>query len=154
MSGVIANSASRPMLGAETSADKSVSGYVAGERITLSTTPTGTDYAWSIAQPSSSSTARSALSAETGASVTFTPDVGGTFMVTCIVDSTTTYVIRMTVQAATVSEPVEALRLSPRTDASVPAPAAGVTLYYSSTQGALCIKTTADAVFRVDLTAV
>ncbi len=142
------------MLGAETAADKSVSNYVAGERITLSTTPTGTDYVWSIAQPSGSSRARSALSAETGASVTFAPDVGGTYLVTCVVDSTTTYVIRITCQAAAIAEPVEAVRFSPRTDASIPAPAAGVTMYYSSTQSALVVKTAAGTVYTVNLTAV
>jgi hypothetical protein len=154
MSGILANSSSRPMLGAETAADKSVSNYVAGERITLSTTPTGTAYAWSLAAPTSSSVARSALSAETGASVTFVPDVGGTFMVTCVVDSTTTYVIRMTAQSAAIAEPVEAIRFSPRTDASIPAPAAGVAMYYSSDQDALCVKDPDGDVSTVDLTAV
>ncbi len=140
------------MLAAETAADKTVSGYVAGERITLSTTPTGTDYVWSSTAPSGSSVTRSALSGSSGASVTFAPDVGGTYLVTCVVDSTTTYVIRITCQAAAIAEPVEAVRFSPRTDASIPAPAAGVTMYYSSTKSALVIKTPAGTIYTVDLT--
>jgi hypothetical protein len=142
------------MVGAETAADKVVSGYVAGERVALSVTPTGTTYAWAIAQPSASSRARSALSSETGASVTFVPDVGGSYAITCLVDGVTTYVLRLTCQAAAVAEPVEAVRFSPRSDASIPAPAAGVAMYYSSDQDALCVKDPAGDVFTVDLTAV
>jgi hypothetical protein len=138
----------------ETSADNVVSGYVAQERITLGVTPAGTTFAWSVAQPSSSSRARSALSSGSGANPTITPDVGGTYTITCLVDGSITYVLRLTVQAAAVAEPVEAVRFSPRTDASIPAPAAGITMYYSSDQDALCVKAPDDSVSTVDLTAV
>ena len=60
----------------------------------------------------------------------------------------------MTAQAAAIAEPVEAVRFSPRTDASIPAPAAGVTMYYSSDQDALVVKDPSDDVFTVDVTAV
>lgn len=146
MAGITAASASNTLLSGATSADKTSSGWVAGERVTLATTPTGTDYAWAIAQPSASSRSRSALSAETGASVMFTPDVGGTYAITCIVDSTTTYVLRLTCQAASISEPVEAIRFSPRTDASIPAPAAGWSVYFSSTLGTWVAKDPSDRI--------
>lgn len=153
MAGILANAASQTMLSGDTTADNVVSGYVAGERVTLSVTPSGTDYAWSIAIPSSASASRSALSDDTAVSTTFTPNVGGTYTITCIVDSTT-YVLRLTAQAAAVAEPVEAVRFSPRTDNSIPAPATGVSMYYSSDQDALCIKDAAGDVFTVDITAV
>lgn len=142
------------MSAGDTSVDKVASGYVAGERVALSVTPAGTNYQWSSAAPGGSSLARSALSADTGAAVTFAPDVAGTYLVGCIVDGVTTYVIRLTVQAAAVAEPVEAVRFSPRSDASIPAPAAGITMYYSSDQDALCVKAPDDSISTVDLTAV
>lgn len=151
MAGILANSPSKTMASGDTSADKTASGYVAGERITLTVTPSGTNYEWSQARPSGSS-ARAQLSGATGASVTFAPDVGGTYVVTCIVDGSTTYVIRITCQSPTISEPVEAVRLSPRTDASVPAPAAGRTLYYSSDQGKLVTKDSAGTVRTINET--
>jgi hypothetical protein len=153
MAGITALAASASLPAGSTSADKVSSGWVAGERVVLATSPTGTNYTWTIAAPSGSNSARSALSASSGASVTFTPDVGGTYAIRCLVDATE-YFLRLTVQGATIAEPVEALRLSPRTDASVPAPAAGLTLYYSSNQSALVVKDSADDVFEVDLTAV
>lgn len=153
MAGILANSVSKTMSAGDTSADNVVTNFVAGERITLSTTPTGSAYAWTISAPSGSSAARAALYGDTEASPFFTPDVGGTFLVTCSCDGTN-YVLRITTQAAAVSEPAEALRFSPRSDTTIPAPAAGVALYYSSDQNALCVKDASGAVFTVNLTAV
>ncbi|UOF77314.1 ubiquinol oxidase subunit [Caudoviricetes sp.] len=153
MAGITAFAASNSLPSGNTSADKTSSNWVAGERITLATSPTGSVYSWAIAPPSASSRARSALSAGSGASVTFTPDVGGTYLITCDVDGTQ-YALRLTVQAAAVAEPVEAVRFSPRSDASIPAPAAGLTMYYSSDRNTLCVKASDDSVSTVDLTAV
>jgi len=151
MAGIIANSVSKPMVGGDTSADKVSTGYVAGERVSLSVTPTGTTYQWASAAPSGSSSARSALSDDGGASVTLTPDVAGAYLVTCIVDGSTVYVIRLTAQAAAVAEPVEAVRFSPRADETIPAPAAGFTMYYSSTHGALVVKDPANVIKPITL---
>jgi hypothetical protein len=141
------------MLAAATSADNSVSGRVTGEMCTLTVSPSADDLTWTIGQPSSSSRARSALSAETGASVSFTPDSAGVYLITCTADGTD-YVLRISVTSTAISHLVEAIRLSPKTDASIPAPSAGMMLYYSSDQDALCVKDTDDDVFTVDLTAV
>jgi hypothetical protein len=154
MAGIIASAASKTMSAGDTSADKVATGYIAGERVSLSVAPAGTTYAWSSAAPSISSVARSALSADTGAAITFTPDVAGTYVIGCIVDGVTTYVIRLTVQAAAVAEPVEAVRYSPRSDATIPAPAAGLTMYYSSDQSALVVKAPNGSISTVNLTAV
>ncbi len=142
------------MLAAATSADNSVSGRVTGEQITLTVSPSGSDYQWSLAMPSGASQARSALSAETGASVTFTPNAAGVFTAVVLVDSTTSYTLRISITSTAISTLVETIRLSPKTDASVPAPSAGMMLYYSSDQDALCVKDPDDAVSTVDLTAV
>ena len=135
--GILANSVSVTM--SSSTADDVSSGYVTGERITLTTSPTGTNYVWSHGTPSASARARSALSDTTGASVDFFPDAGGTYTVQCDVDGTV-YLLRLTVQDASVSENVEALRLSPRGDTTVPAPALGFALYYSADQATLVVK--------------
>lgn len=139
MAGIIAASVSRPMLGAETAADKATSGYITLETITCSTTPTGTNYVWSQTKPAGS-TVRSDLSASTGASVTFTPDIEGQYLVTCVVDSTTTYVIRMAAVNISAVSTVGTIRLLPLADSQVPTPATGRTVYYSSTQNAVVEK--------------
>lgn len=153
MAGILFNSGSLTTSSGDTSADAAFSGAITGERGVLSTYPTGTTYSWAIAAPSASTVARSALSSTTTAAPTFTPDVAGEYVITCTVDSTTDYVLRLSVTSTAVSQLVEAIRLSPKTNASVPTPSAGVMLFYSSDENALCVKTTAGAVFTVNLTA-
>lgn len=154
MAGILANSASQTMTSGDTSATKSVMGYITAERVTLTTTPTGTAYVWALAIPSGSSAARSNLSATSGESVYFRPDVEGNYVVQCTVDSTTVYTITIAVVASVVASVTGATRYLPRTDASVPTPATGVVLYYSSDQSALCVKDSAGAVSTINLTAV
>ena len=138
MAGILANSASKTMTSG--SADNSVSGYLVGEQIVLTVTPTGTNYVWAIAKPSGSSTARSNLDATTGASVKFTPDAEGYFTVSCVVDSTTTYTLRIAAQAIGTVTYHSASNFSPLNNAQVPVPALGATLFYSSENGALSYK--------------
>lgn len=139
------------MAAGDTSADNAHAGYVTNERIVLTTNPTGTDYVWSIGGPSSTNVARSALSATTGASVTFTPDVSGVYVIVCTVDSTTTYVLRLSVENVAISQLVDAIRFSPKSDAAVPTPALGLTMYYSADQDALVVKDPAGDIFPVEL---
>jgi len=127
---------------------------VTGERVTLGVNPSGTTFQWGIAQPSASSRSRAGLDDTTSAVPTFVPDVAGTYAITALVDGVTTYQLRITVQSVSIAEPVEAVRFSPRGDSTIPAPAAGVTMYYSSDQDALCVKDPNGDVSTVDLTAV
>lgn len=154
MAGILANSASVTMAAIDTSAAKVTSGYVTGERITLTTTPTGTAYVWALAIPSGSSATRSDLSATSGASVYFQPDVEGIYVASVTVDSTTVYTITITATASTVASVTGATRYLPRTDASVPTPSTGVVVYYSSTQSALVQKDSAGAISTINVTAV
>lgn len=151
MSGIIAVSASETMTSGDTSADNAWSGFITNERVLLTTNPTGTDYEWALVSPQASNIARSALSAETGSSVTFTPDVGGYYIITCTVDSATSYVLRVSVTSTAVSQLVEAIRFSPKTDSSVPTPVLGLTMYFSSDQDALVVKDSAGDIFPVEL---
>lgn len=147
--GILANSASATMV--SSGADASASGYLTSERIVLTTNPTGTNYVWASSAPSNSSLARSSLSGETGSSVTFTPDVAGYYTITCTVDGVTSYVLRISVTATGVSQLVECIRFSPKTDASVPVPAVGMTLYFSSDQDAMVFKDPAGDIFPVEI---
>jgi hypothetical protein len=139
------------MLAAETAADKAAAGWVTREQVTLTVTPTGTSYAWSIAKPSASGSA-CALSATSGASVTFTPDVEGYFTVVCVVDGSTTYVLRMAVVAVASATTLSVSRLLPLSDSQVATPSTGVALYYSSTQSGLSYKDTSGVVHKVTVT--
>lgn len=151
MAGITIVSASKTTTG--TSVDYSASGWIRQERVTLSTTPAASSsYVWTLTNPNGSSSAKAYLSDAATASPNFIPDVGGTYVVACKVDGTTDYSVRMTVLSTAASEPVEALRFTPRTDAQVAAPSLGVAVYYSSTQGALCMKTASGAVFTIDRT--
>jgi hypothetical protein len=154
MAGILSNSASVTMTAGDTSVDNAFSGYVVAEQCILSVTDSSpASVEWGLSIPTSSTPARSGLSASTGSSVTFTPDVGGTYTITANVDGTN-YVLRMTVAAVTVTQLAGGIRFSPMTDTSVPAPAAGVTMYYSSTQSGLAIKDSSNSVSTVDVTAV
>lgn len=153
MAGILASSVTQTM--SSGTVDASQAGYLNGEQITLSTTPTGSSYAWSVSRPAGSSAGRSALSSATDAAPTFTPDVAGYYVVTCLVSGTTSYVLRLGVTSLAVQSPSQALRLSPVTDAQVEAPAVGMVLFCGSDHGnVLCVKDASDDVFTVDVTAV
>jgi hypothetical protein len=138
MAGILAISVSVPTPG--TAANNAVAGYVTGESIALSTTPTGSAYVWSLSLPAGSTLARAGLTAAAGATSSFTPDVVGEYLVACTVDSVTTYTIRCSVTAATVAAVSSGTRYLPVTDTSVAAPATGCVLYFSATTSKLSVK--------------
>lgn len=149
MAGILANSASETMLSGDTATNNARAGYVVGERITLSTFPTGTTYAWGMSKPGGSSS-RSDLSDATVASPVFVPDYAGTWTVTCVVDNTT-YVLRLTATAVAITSVANAHRFSPVTNNSVPSPATGLTLFCSSDAAdQLRAKNTSGAVRSLD----
>lgn len=136
-------------------ADNTQAGYLVGEQIVLSTTPTGSSYAWALATPTGSSSGRAGLSEDDVAGPVFTPDVAGYYVITCLVSGTTSYVLRIAVTSLATATPTQGLRLSPVTDAQVEAPAVGVVLFCGSNHSnALCVKDASDNVFTVDTTAV
>lgn len=153
MAGILANSSSKTTTSGDTAADQTFTGYVRNERITLGVTPAASSsYLWALGLPAGSSANKARLTATDVAAPAFVPDIGGTYVLTCQVDGTTTYTLRLTALDVAVSESVEALRMLPRADAQVTAPSAGVVLYYSSTQGGLAFKTSTGAVRVVDFT--
>lgn len=139
MSGILANSVSKTMVAGDTAADNTTSGFIALEEVALSTTGTPVSYLWGLSKPSGS-TARCALNSTTAASPVFTPDVQGYYVVTCVIDGTTTYILRVAVAQVADVTSLTTIRFLPIADASVPTPATGRTVYYSSTQSAMVEK--------------
>jgi hypothetical protein len=136
---------------AASGADVSVAGFLVGETIALSTAPTGSSYQWALSAPSNSNQVRSALSGATEATASFTPDASGIYAISVTVDGTV-FILRITVTMLAVSTALEALRLLPVADAQISTPAAGIALYYSSTQSALSFKDAAGNVRKVTFT--
>jgi hypothetical protein len=124
-------------------ADDTTSGFVVNEQVTLATSPTGSGYAWTLAIPSASSPAQSALDDDTAASPKFTPDVPGLYLLQCVVDSATTYILRIAVVAAAVARQFEGINCAPIADAQIPTPLVGVTIYFSSDLPGMAKKDTA-----------
>lgn len=152
MAGIIASSASKAMVSGDTSASDVETGYVAGEQITLSTSPAGSAYSWGIAIPAGASAAATALSSTTAASPTFTPEQGisGEYVITCTVDSSTSYVIRLTVVSAAPRTVTGGIRMLPRTAASITAPSTGEVEFYDSTLSRRRAKNSAGTIRDID----
>jgi hypothetical protein len=150
MAGITAIAASKTH--AASGADVSDSGYITGETVALTTSPTGTNYLWSLAAPSGSNAARLRFAGEDTATASFTPDVAGIYAVAVVVDGTT-YMLRLSVTQLAASTVLEALRLTPVADSQIAAPAVGHALYFSSTQNTLALKDSSGNVFKVNLTA-
>ncbi len=136
--GILANSASVTMT--SSASDDVASGFVTGESIALTTNPTGTSYEWTLGRPEGSTT-RARLVGDTSApSVTFTPDAGGIYVITCTVDGSIAYVLRVSAERLALSGSLSAQRFMPVGDAAVPTPALGATVFYSRDSDALAVK--------------
>lgn len=145
--GILANSASKTHT--SSSADDSASGYLTSEQVTLSVSPTGTTYEWGLSIPSGSVALRSGLTDTDIASPRFSPDVAGYYTLTCIVDGSTLYVLRISVTQAAASTSLEALRLQPKVPAAVTAPSSGSALFHNDTVGLLAVKSSTGTVRTV-----
>lgn len=152
MAGIIATSVTTSLVAGDTSADKNVSGFIVGEKITLGLTAAGTTRTWSLGVPNGSAVARSALSDTDGATPYFTPDVAGYYVLTCLIDGTTTYILRIACAAEASVDQAGSIRFAPLSDATVPTPVAGATLYYSTDQSAMCVKLSNGDVMVLDTT--
>lgn len=151
MAGIKANSASFVMVDGDTAVDKSVTGRITNEQIVLTTTGSPASFAWALSKPAGS-TVRASLSDTDDASVTLTPDVEGTYVVTCVVDGSTTYVIRIGVVNISAVSTLGALHFTPIANSQVPTPAVGRTVFFSSDAGALAEKRPDGSVHTLDVT--
>jgi hypothetical protein len=73
--------------------------------------------------------------------------VAGVWTVVCVVDSTTTYVLRITVTSTAISQLVECIRQTPKANATVPAPALGLTQFVSDELEQLAVKDPSDRIW-------
>jgi len=144
MAGISATSVSKTH--AASTADATTSGFVSNEQVTLATSPAGAGYAWTIAIPSASSPAQSAIDDPTAASPKFLPDVPGLYLLQCVVDSATTYILRIAVVAAAVARQGEAINFLPMANSQVPTPLVGITVFNSSDLPGMAKKDTAGTV--------
>ena len=146
MAGILANSVSQTMVSGDTATDKTVTKYLVGEMIALTTYPTGTDYSWAQSRPSAAGSV-AGLTSATASGPTFVPNASGTYLVTADVDGTD-YVIRIGVSAVGVATSADIVRVMPIIDATCPTPPTGYrSLYNSSTQAGLSVKDS-DALVR------
>ncbi len=139
MAGIMANSATETMVAGDTSADNTHSGYLTRETITLSVTGSPDTYLWSLAKPSASGSV-CALNDTDESSVTFAPDVEGYYVITCLVDGATLYVLRISAVQVSALSTLSGIRMMPLTNVQVPTPATGQTLFYSSDSSGLAVK--------------
>lgn len=151
MAGIIATSATTNN-SSDTAADQSVSGYLSGEAIVLTATPSGTAYSWAFSKPSTSR--RAVLTSATASNPQFTPDVSGMYVAVLTLDTSTTYILRIQVLELGSALDISTVRCLELADAQVPTPAAGANLYYSTTQGSLAIKRPDASIETINTTAV
>ncbi len=131
MAGIMANSVSATMIADDTAEDNSSSGYIDKERITLTVTGSGDSFLWSLSKPATSGLACSLASTDQAAT-TFVPDADGYYVITCLVNGTTLYVLRIGVAQVSVVSSLTALRLVPVANSLIPSPAVGATIFYSA----------------------
>ena len=148
MAGIKANSATKTMGDGDTAVDKVVTGYLAGEQITLSVTGSPSSREWGQALPSGSTIARSGLSSETAASPRFTPDVAGYYVITCKADGTD-YVLRIQVLDTAIVSVRDVTRLRKLTDGQVATPPEGTIHLYVDTTDTLKFKDSGGTVHTV-----
>lgn len=129
MAGVLANSSRVSMV----SAAPLSSGYVVGERVTMSLDVMGSTYAWSVSAPKSSRNA--VLNGPGTATPSFLPDVPGVYVVTCLVNGTDTYVIELVAKSGSTVFLRDGLASYVLTDQEVPTPREGAAAYYNDTAG-------------------
>jgi len=140
MAGILANSASVSMVSGDTAASKNMFGYAKTEAITLGVTPAGTSWVWAMVPPSASLARTARLSSTTVAAPTFTPDVDGTYVITCMVDGTTSYTIHCVVVNETTAVQVPHVTWTPKAPADVVAPAGGLRQFYNSATSLMAFK--------------
>ncbi len=142
MSGITAVSATTTLDAGSTTADNTVSGFVSKEQIALGLTGSPATALWSLSKPSTSGSS-CRLDDETSLRPLFSPDVDGVFVVSCLVDGTTTYVLRFSVVSTAITSAVSAFHFLPCLNAQVPTPSSGRTIFFSIDSGVMSQKVTA-----------
>lgn len=141
MSGITAVSATKSVDAGSTTVDNSVIGFVSKEQISLGLTGSPTTALWSISKPINSGS-YCTISDENSVNPVFTPDVEGIFTVSCLVDGSTTYILRFSIVNIAVTSAISAIHFLPCLNSQIPTPSSGVTVFFSSESGQMSKKST------------
>lgn len=139
MAGITAVSATTTLGASEALPDNSVSDFVSKEQISLGLSGSPTSATWSLSKPSRSGSA-CALDDDTSLRPKFSPDVDGIYVVSCLVDESTTYVLRISVAQTAIINTISCLHFLPCANSQIPTPSSGVNLFYSSDSDSLAQK--------------
>lgn len=139
------------MVAGDTAVDKSISGFVTRERITLSVTGSPGAVSWGLAKPSGSSSVCE-ISDSDALTPTFSPDVEGYYVVTCLLDGVTAYVLRLSATQVAHITTLTAIRFMPVPNAAIPSPATGRSLFCSEELDGMAVKDPDGNVSLVEVT--
>lgn len=150
MAGITAQSATKTLAADDTTEDNTVTGFVTKEQIVFGVTGTPASVLWSISKPSASGSACD-LDTRTGLTPVLTPDVADYYTIHCLVDGTTSYILRMAIVSTANASTISALRWLPMSNAQIPAPPTGATQFYSTDLDAMAFKYPDDSVEEIAL---
>ncbi len=139
MSGITAVSATKTLSSGDTTEDHSVSGFVTKEQISLGLTGSPLIALWSLSKPTTSGSSCQ-LTSESSLTTKFTPDTEGIYTLSCLVDGTTQYVLRISALRVSTISTISAIHLLPCANSQIPTPQSGVILFYSSDSEKVSIK--------------
>jgi hypothetical protein len=154
MAGLIANSVSVVMVSGDTLPEQTWDGFLVDEMVTLAVTPAGTSYSWGMSLPNGASSVRASLSSTTAAAPTFTPDTAGEWVLTCLVNGITTYVMRLGVTSVATMTFAQVARLQAVADSAVSNPSGTTLALYNSATHGIVVKTSAGVIYTINKTVV
>lgn len=152
MRGILAVSVTKVM--STTTPDEVASGFLAGEKITLTAIDDDNPIAsaqWCISVPQGVRADRARLIPSGQNSVTFTPEKGcnNIYVVTAKINYSELFVLRIDVSSVSSSVSFSSIRLQDVTESQVPTPISGATLFFDD--GDLKIKYSDGSVGAVDV---
>lgn len=145
MAGITAVSATKTLDSGSTTADNTATGFVSKEQISLGLTGSPLSALWSLSKPNGSGSA-CRLDDESSLRPSFSPDVEGTFVASCLVDGATIYVLRFAIVNIATTSAISAIHFLPRSNSQIPTPSSGVTVFFSSDSGVMSQKSSAGTV--------
>ena len=150
MAGITAVSSSFTLGSGSAIPDNSVSGFKNKEQVSLGVTPSPSTILWSISKPYGSNIT-SKISDVNSYNPVFTPDKSGVYTVSCLVNGSDTYVLRINVAETSISTFLSSIHFIPTPNVSVTAPKSGGILFWSQDSDKLSIKNTDDTVDEIQV---
>ena len=130
MSGITAISPNGLVDAGSSSPVNTASGFLTKEQISFGLTGSPMSAIWSLSKPSTSGSACSIIGASSLNPV-LTPDTEGVYVVSCLVDGSTTYVLTLSIVASSSVSTISALHLLPADPVQIPTPRSGATVFFN-----------------------